>query len=1062
MLELVLSNRAEALLDALAERVAARQAGAGFWTPVPLLVPNPLVRRFVEEGLAERLGAAVNLETVYLERALGRALPEGQALWTPEALAGRLRVTFEAPDLDPAPAAYLRGPDRERKALQLAQRLGTRFLDYALHRPGWVQAWRKGAAPAGEAEEDRWQGRLFRAVDAALAGAGFVCPADLPALAPRLRWPEGALLVSLNTLAPVYLDLLGALGARRDSAFFVLNPCADYWADHATRKAFLEGGEPPEGHPALGLWGRPGRDFVARLYDLTEGQDEARYEDPGRGTLLRALQSDLLAMQPPRPFLGPDRSLKVLAAPDPRREAEVVAGEIWRLLEDPPGEAPLTFADLAIVIPAAESAAYLEHLRAAFEATGGLSLSFEAATAGPKALLAEASGLLLDLLGAEASRAAVLRLLRHPASRARHPELDLESAVALCERTGILRGLEDGDFAGTYLEGLDRLHWGQGLARAALAAFLPDGETPAGRDLPAAPVDRDAALALAALVEDLRRWRQGAARRAPRAWAEAFLALAARHLGDGSEPWVRARTALRERLDALAAWSPEGLPAPELAFAEARELLRGLLAGLDGAPEGGGIRVSTAMPMRAVPFRAVFVMGLTGGLFPAVDRVDPLDLRQRPGRGLPSDLGRAEQDRYLFLELLLSARDALRLSHPALDPVTGDPLPRSSVLEELLEILAAMGVDPAALTEVHPLRRFDPAAFAPGSPLRSLAPAAAEEVRALVEGIAPPAPPLPVATREAAELRLTLAQLHAWLVEPAEGFAQIRLGLRREDEDPAAREAELLAAEALEASRLEREVLLAVWRKEPPEAALDRAWRELELRGRAPLGPAARAGKAAALARVTAWAEALGPGDWRVHRFGGQPGAPSESLQDPLRFELEVGGRPQAVSLEGITRFVAADRLADLTRSEQPSKAQTLERHLRLRVDQLALAAAGLPAPARLIVAPTSGKPKVLDMPPPEAAAARAQLEAWLAAMFAPGAPRRLPAAYALETRELAPEVWIRAQDRRREPWSVLPGSLLRSLPAPDRAAALSDLAFRLGPLAAAPAGGDDGAGEDA
>ncbi|HET8714261.1 MAG TPA: exodeoxyribonuclease V subunit gamma, partial [Holophagaceae bacterium] len=953
------------------------------------------------------------------------------------------------------------------KALQLAQRLGARFLDYALHRPGWVQAWRRGAN-AGEAEEDRWQGRLFRVVDAELGRAGWLCPADLPGLAPRLSWPEGALLVSLNTLAPVYLDLLRALGERRGLGFFVLNPCADFWADHATRKAFLEGGEPPEGHPALGLWGRPGRDFVARLYDLTEGQDEARYEEPGRGTLLRALQSDLLAMQPPQAHSGPDRSLKVLAAPDPRREAEVVAGEIWRLLEDPPGGAPLTFADLAIVIPAAESAAYLEHLRAAFEATGGLPLSFEAATAGPKALLAEACGLLLDLLGSDASRAAVLRLLRHPASRARHPELDLEAAVALCERTGILRGLEDGDFAGTYLAGLDRLHWGQGLARAALAAFLPDGASPVGRDLPAAPVDRDAALALAALAADLRRWREGAARRAPQAWAEAFLALAARHLGDGSEPWVRARTALRERLEALAAWSPEGLPAPELAFAEARELLRSRLAGLDGAPEGGGIRVSTAMPMRAVPFRAVFVMGLTGGLFPAVDRVDPLDLRQRPGRSLPSDLGRAEQDRYLFLELLLSARDVLRLSHPALDPVTGDPLPRSSVLEELLEILQAMGVDPAALTEVHPLRRFDPAAFAPGSSLRSLAPAAAAEVRALVEGIAPGAPPLPEAPKASTELRITLAQLHAWLVEPAEGFAQIRLGLRREEDDPAARDAELLAPEALEASGLERGALLAVWRDEPPEAALDRAWRELELRGRAPLGPAATAAKTASLARVKAWAEALGPGAWRVHRFGGAPASPAELPQAPLRFELELGGRRQAVTLEGTTRFVAADRLAEVTRSAALSKAQALERHLRLRVDQLALAAAGLPAPAQLLVASPSGKPKVLHLPPPEPGAARAQLEAWLAALLAEGVPRRLPAAYALEPRDVEPALWIAAQERRREPWTVLPGSQLRSLPAPDRAAALPELAFRLGPLAAlsgdADAGADPGiaAGEDA
>ncbi|HTL98251.1 MAG TPA: exodeoxyribonuclease V subunit gamma, partial [Holophagaceae bacterium] len=254
MLELVFSNRAEALLEALAERVAARQAGSGFWTPVPVVVPNPLVKRFVREGLAARNGVAANLDFRFLESLVEDALPEGRKLWTLEAVAGRLLVRFGSGGLEPEVAAYLAGEGRGLKALQLAQRLAARFLDYALHRPDWVRQWRLGREAGGAG----WQGRLFKAVDAELGGAGFVCPADLAAEAPRLRWPEGALLVSLNTLAPAYLELARRLGERRALAFFVLNPCEEFWADHPARKAFLEGGEPPEGHPALGLWGRPG------------------------------------------------------------------------------------------------------------------------------------------------------------------------------------------------------------------------------------------------------------------------------------------------------------------------------------------------------------------------------------------------------------------------------------------------------------------------------------------------------------------------------------------------------------------------------------------------------------------------------------------------------------------------------------------------------------------------------------------------------------------------------------------------------------------------------------
>ncbi|HZU52758.1 MAG TPA: exodeoxyribonuclease V subunit gamma, partial [Holophagaceae bacterium] len=267
MLELVFSNRAEALIEVLAERVAARQAGDGFWKPVPLVVPNPLVKRFVREGLADRNGSAANLDFHFLESLVGKALGEGRRLWTPEAATGRLLARFEEEGtLDAEVAAYLRGPDRDRKALQLAQRLGTLFLDYALHRPDWVAQWRTGK----EAGESRWQGRLFAEVDRSLAQAGFVCPADLAKEVPRLAWPQGAFVVSLNSLAPAYLAMLERLKERVDLTFLVLNPTEDYWADHAARRDFLAGGEPPEGHPALGLWGRPGRDFVARLYDLAE------------------------------------------------------------------------------------------------------------------------------------------------------------------------------------------------------------------------------------------------------------------------------------------------------------------------------------------------------------------------------------------------------------------------------------------------------------------------------------------------------------------------------------------------------------------------------------------------------------------------------------------------------------------------------------------------------------------------------------------------------------------------------------------------------------------------
>jgi exodeoxyribonuclease V gamma subunit len=503
----------------------------------------------------------------------------------------------------------------------------------------------------------------------------------------------------------------------------------------------------------------------------------------------------------------------------------------------------------------------------------------------------------------------------------------------------------------------------------------------------------------------------------------------------------------------LARYAPEGLAAPRVAFAEARELMRAKLGQLGGRPEGGGgIRVSTAMPMRAVPFRAVFVMGLAEGLFPATDRAEPLDLRQRAENRRASDLGRAEQDRYLFLEQLLSARDALRLSYPSADPLTGDARPRSSVLEELLEIVEAMTGGATPIFEEHPLRRFDAAYFAPGSPLRSLSPGAAAEARALVSGERPVLPslplPLPEAEPQKAPLRLSLAQLHAWLLEPAEGLAKARLGLRGEEEDEAALDQEAVVPEAFDASRLEREVLAARLEGGHPVTALEEAWRALELKGRVPLGALGSAAKRASWERIETWKAALPGGIHRVHRFG--PGDQAgDEVHDALRIEASVGGRAVQVSLEGRTAFVHADHLAEVDRGKAPGAERRLARQLRLLVDQTALAAAGCPSPGRFLIVDGEGKITARDVPAPGAEAANARLRAWIEALLRDGLGpiHRLPAAYARAKRVMEPGRWIELQDRRREPWSVLPGSVLRGLPAPDREAAMGELAFRLGPL---------------
>ena len=107
----------------------------------------------------------------------------------------------------------------------------------------------------------------------------------------------------------------------------------------------------------------------------------------------------------------------------------------------------------------------------------------------------------------------------------------------------------------------------------------------------------------------------------------------------------------------------------------AAELIGRALRGLGGARGqylAQGVTVTSFVPMRAIPFRVVFVVGLGQGNFPAGERRSELDLRA--ARRQLGDVTPREQDLYMFLETLLSARDRLVLSYVARDELTGAPL----------------------------------------------------------------------------------------------------------------------------------------------------------------------------------------------------------------------------------------------------------------------------------------------------------------------------------------------------------------------------------------------------
>jgi exodeoxyribonuclease V gamma subunit len=91
------------------------------------------------------------------------------------------------------------------------------------------------------------------------------------------------------------------------------------------------------------------------------------------------------------------------------------------------------------------------------------------------------------------------------------------------------------------------------------------------------------------------------------------------------------------------------------------------------------------LPMRNIPFKIIALMGINEGEFPKVERKPTFDLISLHFR--KGDRSRRADDRYQFLEILLSARQQLIITYIGQSQATNDAIPPSVVVTELLDAL---------------------------------------------------------------------------------------------------------------------------------------------------------------------------------------------------------------------------------------------------------------------------------------------------------------------------------------------------------------------------------------
>lgn len=716
------SNRVEELALELGE-LLARPVG-GPLVPEPIVVANRGMAVWLSMQLARRFGVwsgaefpfprrfvARMLQAVLGERARSLDVDERERfLWT---VLPQLSESLDTPAFAEL-RAYCRDDPTGVARFQLAQRVAGLFDEYLVHRPDLVLGWERGIG-------DDWQAELWRSVVATTGPDHFagLQEAFFSALANAherpVELPARVTVFGVSTLPPVLLRMLSALARFVDVHVFVLSPSRQWWAGIRSHREILRElrrASPDalpsldEGNPLLASLGAVGREFQAVLEGETEYVESSRdlYVDPPHDRALAVLQSDVLQLRwrgrdplgrstaEPLTLSDDDDSIGVFACHSRLREVEVLHDRVLDLLARDP-----TLQPRDIVVLATDIDEYAPLVEAVFERDRNdptyLPWCIADRSARAESPTLEAWSRILALVGGRATASELLDLLVLEPVQLRlgiAPD-DVDTIARWVAEAGIRWGIDARHRKRHGQPAHEEATWRFGLRRLLVGWALPTERRELfGGVLPYDEIEGQRGDLLGRFAEFCERLFALASAlerpRSPRQWQvdlETVIAdlLAPRPLREWELDELRgAIAAVADAADAAGFTGEVQLPA----FHEA--VLDKL--GTDRPARGfmsGGITICGLQPMRAIPFRVVAIVGLGDTDFPRSSPPLAFDLvRASPRLG---DRSRRADDRYVFLEAVLSCRQHLLLGYVGQSSQDDRDLPPSVVLAELLDAL---------------------------------------------------------------------------------------------------------------------------------------------------------------------------------------------------------------------------------------------------------------------------------------------------------------------------------------------------------------------------------------
>ncbi|NHA03469.1 exodeoxyribonuclease V subunit gamma [Mucilaginibacter sp. HC2] len=632
-------------------------------------------------------------------------------------------------------ASYYPGGD-ELKRLGLATKVADLFDQYQIYRPEMIESWNNADTAAKDAD---WQCWLWNASREKLGTAMPDKTIILQEIRRSLQQPDrtrqltervlGVHLFGLSILTAYHIDFFYQLSEHIDVSFYLLNPSPDaYWYEDRSEAQIArwlsrQGGArnnyapPILGNQLLTSWGRVLQDTFGLFFKHEEflNQFEAiGVAPPEPSTLLGKIQFDIFnnAMEQDRQVFSPDdlkdQTVSINACYTPAREVEVLYNYLVGLVD----QAAELYSPRDIVVMVTDIDAYAPYIKAIF---GSAPYRFPYTIADESYQAVDGFfstlQLIMELREDNFKAENVLQILElaYVKERFRIHDTELVRNVVRAAniRFGIRGETSDDSYTLSWLNGLNRIIYGicmrsEDEYMLNETGFYPLDIVEGAQAFELIRFSHFVRVLISMVTEQSR----------PRPlsdWCQYLreVVTGLMYEPDGEEnPEFDLFNDQLERLNLVA-----GIMQEPVSFTVFRKNFVQLLSGESraGAFMSGGITFCSLIPMRSIPFKVVALLGLNFDKFPRKELPLSFNLIEKQRRR--GDRNIKENDRHLFLETVLSARDRLYISYIGRSQKDNSLIPPSALVDELVDYVGSGLAEPSPtganrLTRLHPLHSF--------------------------------------------------------------------------------------------------------------------------------------------------------------------------------------------------------------------------------------------------------------------------------------------------------------------------------------------------------------------